>query len=116
MKVLLTLFLIVVVSSQGYSAEALKQGDLAPYDGVIFNQKEANELVVTDKKVLTLEKLAVKYEEKIELQDQRIELLRSSLEEQTRYGSLGKTGWFVAGFITSGLVFYLSSEIVKNVK
>ena len=114
MKILL--ILILLSSTIGWSAETLNKGDLAPYDGVIFNNEEANELVATDKKVLVLEKLRIQYEDKIELQEQRIGLLRGSLEDQNKFWKIGNVGWFSIGVGSGFLAIYATSVIINNLK
>jgi len=88
---------------------------VVPYNGVIFTSKEGRELAKNDKTRLKLKDLAVKQEQRIEIQDMRIVQLRGYVEDQDNLSPMGKLGWGIVGFIGGGIVFYYAGKVVNNV-
>lgn len=110
------LLLVILISLQSllFAVEPIKKGDPSPHDGVVFTNQEANDLVKTDQKVIKLEQLQIKYEEKIGLQDQRIDLLRTHIKDNQELSPMGKLGWFFVGFVGGSLMFYMSAKATKD--
>ena len=106
--------ILLLFTASIYAAEPIKEGDLAPFNGVIFTTEEGRELVENDKKLIKLEQLQVKYEEKIGLQDQRIDLLKNHISDMEQLSPWSRHTWFFIGFVAGGITFYYSSKAIKN--
>lgn len=111
---LLLIISLLIVNLSAFSAEAIKEGSPAPYDGVIFNSKESRELVAKDKKLIKLEQLNPLYEEKIEIQDKRITLLKDHVENTQNLSTFSKTVWFALGFLSGSVMFYYAGKAMNN--
>lgn len=123
-KILLTI-LIIVNSSVGVTATALKKDQAAPYDGVLFNNTEANSIKVEliEKDIykdlaLSYEKSIKLYKDKDSLSEQQIrELLESNKklsealnEDDNR---INNVVWFSLGVLATGLSIYAAKKIIN---
>ena len=120
-RMLFILFTMTVLTNNVFSAEVLDKGEVAPYKGVIFTVKEEQNLRANNEKRLKLEDLRITYENKmfaqerkIVLQNDRINLLRDGLKDSAKLSTWGKFGYFMVGFISSGVIFYYSAKAINH--
>lgn len=109
----LILGLCIIIMNTANAAKVLNPGDAAPYKGVLFTMEEEAQLRANDEKLLLLQELGVKYEQKAEIQQERIDLLRQeviSKQNASKYNDL----WFIGGIILGGTMMYYSAQAIKG--
>ena len=111
MKILLILT-ILLTSVNSYAVTPIKQGEVAPHSGYIFNKAEEKKARKSVKENITLKDLVIKKNQKIEIQSSRIKILNRRIDslKTTTYGRYLYIG---LGVLISGLAVMGASKL-KN--
>lgn len=116
MKIIINLLLSFLLSFQVLAAQNIRKGEVAPYDGMIFTEQEADQITKDHQQFLQLKDLQILYKEKIEIQNQRINNLKEYVEDDKNLTFWGKALYFGLGVLATGAAFYGTSLVLKNVE
>lgn len=126
MKKLLTFLIIGILTiTNSFGASAIKKGDPAPHDGVIFTNVEANELKGEVQEKDILKKLNLSLNKSLDYSKQNNEILQKKtdvlmeqnnklatrLYEARDVSNLERILWFGLGVVGTGLAAYGVSQI-----
>ena len=113
MKILLISLLLM---SSLNAAEVVKKGDIVKNDGVLFSKAEEKELRKRDQQRIKLEDLNVLKDQKIDIQNKRIDNLKEHVTDLESLNRWGKYTWYLIGFVSATASLYIGSKISKNMK
>lgn len=112
---LLIAFLMIVNSSftVANASDVLRKGNPAPYDGILFNEQEANDVKKTMLKVDTLEEMVKLYERNQDIYKKNEELYKQkvdNLEKYVQQKDYEKYIWIGIGVLFTGFSVYVAKE------
>lgn len=114
MKKIIILLTSILLTCSAYSVEHVKPGDTVVKEGFIFTTDEEKELRANDQRRKLLEALSVKYEDKMELQEYRLDLYKEYTKDTRPMTKWQKVGYFAIGVLTTSAALYMASKINKN--
>lgn len=109
--ILLTLLITLISKSFAQNAASIKQGEVAPFTGVLLTEERADKAMKAEKKVIKLEDLRIAQEELINYHEEQSKTYRRKLVE-AKFESFGYVvGAFVIGVLVTGFAAKMNQEI-----
>lgn len=112
----LILILTLLIAFNSFGAKVVKEGQVVPYDGVLFDMEEEKELRQTREDKIKLEQLSVLYKQKIDIQKERIDNFQDYIKKTKPLTGWEKAIYFGLGVLVTGGTLYISSQLIKNIK
>lgn len=107
------LLILIFVGSSAFaqSARYIKQGDKAPWDGILLTEERAAKAMKAEKKVPILQETLLLQEDLVKFYKEDRDKYRNQLTKD-RFGSnIKNIGYFVLGAVITSLTFKLNQKV-----
>lgn len=109
----LIIILVILLNNLTFAQNSviIKEGDTAPFSGILLTEERAEEAVKAEKKVVTLEQLAEAQKELTQFHMDDASEARKRLSRAKWNGFLVNTGYFLLGAILASVAFRVNKEV-----
>lgn len=114
MRNLIIIITSLLLSWSALAVDHVKPGDTVKKEGFVFDVQEEQKVRANNERRKLLEKLVIRLDDKIDLQDYQIDLYKEHVDSTRPLTKWQKVGYFFLGMAATSASLYVSSKILEN--